>query len=44
MPGKKTPTRILDARESFKKNPGRKRAAEPEVTSSLTAPPADRLG
>jgi hypothetical protein len=42
MAGKrKTPTRILDARGSFKKNPNRRRENEPEVTDPLSAPPDD---
>ena len=41
MPRKKTPTRILDARGAFKKDPQRKREGEPQVTDSLSAPPDD---
>ena len=35
----RTPTRILDARGSFKKNPDRKRDGEPEVTDPIGAAP-----
>jgi hypothetical protein len=41
MTKRKVPTAILDARGSFRKNPSRRREAEPEVTGSLSAPPDD---
>ena len=41
MPRRKTPTRVLDARGSFKKDPQRRRDGEPEVTDSLSTPPDD---
>jgi hypothetical protein len=41
MTKRKTSTRVLELRGSFKKNPNRKREGEPEVTSSLSAPPDD---
>jgi len=39
MPRPRTPSKILDARGAFKKNPQRKRDGEPEVKSPLGAPP-----
>jgi len=42
MGRQKTPTRILEARNSFKKHPERRRDGEPEVRGSLGGAP-DRL-
>jgi len=36
---KKTPTRILEARGAFRKNPQRRREAEPVVSEPLGGPP-----
>ncbi|MCB1688655.1 MAG: hypothetical protein KDI33_09230 [Halioglobus sp.] len=36
---RKTPTRILEARGAFRKNPQRKREDEPVVTEPLGSPP-----
>ena len=36
---RKTPTRVLEARGAFRKNPQRKREGEPECTDPLGAPP-----
>ena len=41
MTKRKTPTRILEMRGSFKKDPQRRREGEPKVTDSLSAPPDD---
>jgi hypothetical protein len=41
MAKRKTPTRVLELRGSFKNNPNRQREREPEVTDSLSAPPDD---
>lgn len=35
----RTPTKVLEARGAFKKDPQRKRDGEPEVTTPLGAPP-----
>jgi len=35
----RTPTKILEARGTFRKNPARKREGEPEVKDPLGAPP-----
>lgn len=37
----RTPSKILDARGAFKKNPDRKRDGEPEVKDPIGAPPED---
>ncbi|GAB5449931.1 MAG: hypothetical protein Hals2KO_02590 [Halioglobus sp.] len=39
MPGKRTPTALLNARGAFKKHPDRKREGEPQVTEPLGNPP-----
>jgi len=38
MPRPRTPTKVLEARGAFKKDPQRKRDGEPEVTTPLGAP------
>lgn len=37
----RTPTKILDARGAFDKNPNRRRDGEPEVKESIGAPPEE---
>jgi hypothetical protein len=43
MPRPRTPTKILDARGSFKKHPERRRDGEPEVTSPLGSFPKKKI-
>jgi phage terminase small subunit len=40
MPVKKTPTRVLEARGSFRHKPSRRRDNEPKVIEPLGSPPA----
>jgi hypothetical protein len=40
MAGKKTPTKILEARNSFKNRPSRRRDAEPQVREPIGNPPS----